>query len=547
MHRYLLALGGALLATLLVAGIAAAGEPTPTGGGGDATTGDATGGDVTQSADQSNVTSQSAAAQASGIQLGGLNLGLNLLSSGDTTQANVNENEATAENSNTTVQVIDQQQVADGGDADSGDATAASGGDCGCRKTTDASTGDAEGGDVKQSADQDNETEQSAAAQASPIQIGGANIALNVLSHGDTTQVNHNENEATAENSNATGQLIGQHQVATAGSASSGDATASGHGADASSGDAEGGDVKQDADQSNRTDQEAYAEASPIQIGGVNLALNVLSKGDTTQANVNENEATARSSNTTVQLIGQRQVGTGGDATSGDASASGHGADAASGDAEGGDVKQSADQDNATWQSAYAGASPIQIGGANVALNFLSHGDTTQVNHNENEATAKNSNTTVQVVDQDQLAKGGDAVSGEATAVGSAGCGCHDSKSDSKHGPSLGYDTKGDHCGCDRGTDARSGDAEGGDVKQSADQDNVTVQRASAEANPIQLGGLNLALGILHVGDTKQVNHNENEATAKNANQTLQGIGQTQVATGGDARSGSAWSGFLVA
>ena len=89
-------------------------------------------------------------------------------------------------------------------------------------------------------------------------------------------------------------------------------------------------------------------------------------------------------------------------------------------------------------------------------------------------------------------------------------------------------------------TDARSGDAEGGDVEQEADQDNDTEQKADADASAIQVGGVNLAANVLNHGDTEQGIENENEAEAENSNETVQVISQDQDADGGDADSGDA-------
>jgi hypothetical protein len=464
-----------------------------------------------------------------------------------------------------------------------------------------AESGDAEGGDVEQDADQDNETDQDADATAKAIQVGGANVAVNVLSSGDTEQTNSNENEAEAENSNETVQVIDQEQTASGGDATSGDAEAS-SGADASSGDAAGGDVEQDADQDNETDQDADAEAKAIQVGGLNLGLAVLSHGGIEQTNSNENEAEAQNSNETVQVIDQDQWAKGGDATSGDATASGsndchetcgagwkhdecnractpapkHGADAKSGDATGGSVEQSADQDNETDQHADADANAIQIGGANVGLAILSGGERSkcgcpltggggieQTNSNENEAEAENSNETVQVIDQDQWAKGGDATSGDATASGSKDChqSCgkgwkHDCGCTPKWEPTPCSCTPKwtqEQCACDapkpthHDDGAATGDATGGDVEQRAEQNNETDQHADADANALQVGGLNLALSLLSHGDIEQSNRNENSADAENSNTTFQVIDQDQTASGGDATSGDAISGRLLA
>ena len=135
------------------------------GSDGDATSGDAYGGDVTQSQEAANTnsTTQEAKATSKATQILPVNVNVPVCiakscETGDVKQSNANSSgDATAWNSNHTVQSNEQSQKGVGGDATSGDATAGSG---------DATTGKAVGGDVDQSqqASNSNETTQSATA-----------------------------------------------------------------------------------------------------------------------------------------------------------------------------------------------------------------------------------------------------------------------------------------------------------------------------------------------------------------------------------------------
>jgi len=215
-----------------------------------------------------------------------------------------------------------------------------------------------------------------------------------------------------------------------------------------STGDAEGGDVEQEAEQTASTDQDADADANAIQVGGANLAVSILSHGDTYQSNRNENEAEASNKATVIQVSDQDQWAHGGDVTSSsrdgcparceppkrdgkDGYQAKHAHQpkpdcsarcASGGDAQGGDVEQEAEQTADVHQTADADARAVQVGGANLAVSILSHGDTYQSNRNENEAEASNRATVFQVSDQDQWAHGGDATSGDALTRRCSSC-----------------------------------------------------------------------------------------------------------------------------
>ncbi len=178
-----------------VGGHAASGPATSDGG--DASTGKAVGGDVdqAQAAGNTNETSQEAAASSEATQILPINLNapIRILSFGDDKVEQSNDNEsgdATAVNLNNTEQSNQQQQYGFGGNAESGAATAGDGsGDCGCKSSgSDASTGDAYGGDVNQSQDagNSNNTSQSAEASSTATQIApvNANTGIGLLGLG---------------------------------------------------------------------------------------------------------------------------------------------------------------------------------------------------------------------------------------------------------------------------------------------------------------------------------------------------------------------------
>ena len=128
-------------------------------GSGDATSGDATGGDVTQSQETSNTnsTTQEASAESTTVQVLPVNVAVPICvakacDTGSVEQSNTNTSgDASAKNLDVTDQANEQSQTGTGGNARSGDATAAGSGD--------ATTGDATGGYVTQSQEASNERE----------------------------------------------------------------------------------------------------------------------------------------------------------------------------------------------------------------------------------------------------------------------------------------------------------------------------------------------------------------------------------------------------
>jgi hypothetical protein len=216
-----------------------------------------------------------------------VNAPIRILSPGDDTVEQSNDNEsgdAFAGNFNSTDQTNDQKQFGVGGDAVSGPATSDAG---------HASTGDAKGGDVDQSqtASNSNETQQQAAASSEATQILPINVnaPIRILSFGDDTVEQSNDNEsgdAFAGNFNSTDQSNDQTQYGFGGDAESGAATAGdgsgacgckSDGGDASTGDAYGGDVSQsqDASNANSTSQSAEASSDASQVAPVNANTGV--------------------------------------------------------------------------------------------------------------------------------------------------------------------------------------------------------------------------------------------------------------------------------
>lgn len=312
-------------------------------GSGDATSGDADGGDVTQSQEASNTssTTQEASAESKAVQVLPVNVAVPICvakacDTGSVEQSNTNTSgDASAKNVNVTDQSNEQWQTGTGGDARSGDATAAGSGH--------ATTGDAAGGDVTQSqtASNENVTSQKAEAVSEAIQVVPVNVAVPVCvaAHcktGDVEQSNGNRSgDASAFNGNGTWQSNEQGQSGSGGDASTGDATAGGTGCcssgDATSGDAYGGDVdqSQSASNSNTTSQDASATSKAVQIAPVNVAAPVCiawhcKTGDVEQSNTNSSDdAWAGNLNHTGQSNRQSQTGAGGDAATGDATAAG--------------------------------------------------------------------------------------------------------------------------------------------------------------------------------------------------------------------------------
>jgi hypothetical protein len=392
-------------------------------GSGDATSGDATGGDVTQSQETSNTnsTTQEASAESTTVQVLPVNVAVPICvakacDTGSVEQSNTNTSgDASAKNLDVTDQANEQSQTGTGGNARSGDATAAGSGD--------ATTGDATGGYVTQSQEASNEnvTSQRATAVSKAIQIAPVNVAVPVCvawscKTPDVEQRNTNTSgDASASNVDGTWQENDQSQTGTGGDASTGDATTGaagccGSSGDATSGHAYGGDVlqSQEASNANSTSQEASATSKAVQVLPVNVAVPVCvakscKTGSVEQSNTNRSGyAWAGNANKTVQSNRQSQAGAGGNATSGDAESRGcckpgwphepkpepnrcghpeqkpepkpckpeHAGDAQTGDATGGDVtqSQSATNDNDTAQTTRAASIAKQAGALNLFL-----------------------------------------------------------------------------------------------------------------------------------------------------------------------------------
>jgi hypothetical protein len=446
------------------------------------------------------------------------------------TQRNANTaGDASASNANGTLQSNDQSQAGSGGDATTGDASTGNGSCCG--SSGNATSGDAQGGDVTQSqeASNSNSTTQNASAESKAEQTLPVNVAVPICvaatcDTGEVKQSNTNSSgDAGAENTNATSQSNEQSQQGVGGDASTGDATAGGSGA-ATSGDAQGGDVtqSQEASNSNSTTQDASAESRAKQTVPVNVAVPVcIAKdcrtGDVQQSNENRSgDASASNENGTWQSNAQSQAGSGGDATTGDATTGkggccGSSGDATSGDAQGGDVTQSqeASNSNSTTQDASAESRAKQTVPVNVAVpvcvaKHCDGGGVRQTNRNRSgDAWAGNVNHTGQSNEQSQKGVGGNASTGDATTKGGCctppehpkpACPPKGAKGQGKGSPPHACDK-----GCtkaDRGPDATSGNANGGDVdqRQQASNDNRTTQTARATSAATQEQGMNLIL-----------------------------------------------------
>jgi hypothetical protein len=440
--------------------------------------------------------------------------------------------DASASNENGTWQSNEGSQQGYGGDARTGDATTGVAGCCG--STGDATSGDAYGGDVTQSQDatNSNATTQDAAAESKAEQTVPVNVAVPVCvalscKSGGVEQSNANTSgDAWAGNENATGQSNEQSQKGVGGDAITGDAANGGSG-DATSGDASGGDVtqSQSASNSNSTTQDASAESKAEQTLPVNVYAPVCvakhcETGDVRQSNTNRSgDASASNENRTWQSNDGSQQGYGGDARTGDATTGKDGCcgstgDATSGDAHGGDVtqSQSASNSNSTTQDASAESKAKQTLPANVYVPVCVayHCDTggvRQSNTNRSgDAWAGNANHTGQSNEQSQTGVGGDARTGDATAVG--GCCTHETHPQPGCKP---HDVKGkSHCKpetekrpCEKPEhrgDAASGEAKGGDVdqRQEARNDNRTSQAAKAESKAEQEAPVNLI--VLPIG-----------------------------------------------
>jgi hypothetical protein len=468
MLRMFSALGGAVLAMVLMAGVATATEP------------------VVPDADQLAGSIKDLVAQSVTLPVQPRNV------AGDAGASNVNG----------TSQWNGQQQAAVGGNAKSGDATAGqghakdkvakhdakSGKDHKVKPNKHAKatrSGDAFGGNVDQSqaAGNFNATHQAASATSQAIQFAPTNIfiSIRVNSPGDdnvTQTISNTAGDAAASNVNGTSQENTQLQQGVGGDATSG-AAQGGDGSDARSGDADGGDVHQSqtADNANITKQAADASSIAAQASSANVAVfspkhhhGGDAASDLTFEQSADNaagDALAGNVNGTAQKNGQGQMAAGGDATSGDATG-GTGSDARSGDADGGNVyqDQSASNFNATDQSAAAQSLAAQLVSTRLhGGRFGLDGSQTATN-TSGDAAAGNVNGTSQENLQVQAALGGAATSGAATG-GDAG--------------DDGW------WWFHRGGDARSGDAYGGSVGQAQWAGNANVTRQAAYADSVAL------------------------------------------------------------
>ena len=268
--------------------------------------------------------------------------------------------------------------------------------------------------------------------------------------------------------------------------------------------------------------------------------------GDTTQSNEATNSATAGNSNVTGQFVAQGQA----------ASGSGAGQD------------QAASVDNAAEQSAYAG---VYNGQYNIYAPVFVHspgagGNVTQSTSATNEATAGNSNGTLQGVGQGQAANGtGQRWSGQRqyaslfnTTGQSANAGVHNIQANIYapvfvHSPGAGGGdvvqsntasnaaTAGNANATDQAVvQDQAGSGSGSGQGQSATVGNETYQSANAGVYNIQ-ANIYAPVAVFSPGagsgSVTQSNTASNGATAANSNDTIQGAGQGQ-ASGGSSGSG---------
>jgi ribosomal protein L24 len=301
----------------------------------------------TQVIAQSAKSDQEALALALTVQKGAENVNapVNVLSkgdSGDVTQENTAESDATAGNLNLTKQDADQEQ---------------SGHDCKC----------SDGG--TQVIGQEADNEQKAAALAKTIQEkpSNTNVSIRVLSpggNGDVTQSNTASSNATAGNLNVLKQDADQDQ--------------GGHDCKCTGGD-------QYIGQSADSDQKAAAAAATVQEkpSNKNISIRVLSPGedgDVTQSNTASSNATAGNVNLTEQDADQEQAGSGSQF-----------------------IGQEAENDQSA--TALAGTVQEKPSNTNISIRVLSPGDggnVTQSNTATSNATAGNLNALKQDADQKQ-------------------------------------------------------------------------------------------------------------------------------------------------
>ncbi len=319
-----------------------------------------------QTADQSATNGQAALAASEAEQKGAenKNISVRVLSpgdDGDVTQSNTVSSAATAVNRNATSQTVDQDQS----------------GQSKCCPS----------GPNVQTADQDAESVQKAAALSSAEQKGATNTNIPVRVHspgsgGDVTQSNTVTSAAAAANLNGTAQAVDQDQ--TGGS----------------------GPGIQTSDQSASNAQAALAASLAIQSGAsnTNAPVRVGSAGDdgnVTQSNTVSSTAAAANLNATKQVASQSQTGSGTDKC-----------------CPSGPAIQTIHQDADSKQAALAASAAVQEqgkqkdkcgcpsgGNTNIPVRVDSPGgggDVEQSNSVSSAATAANLNTTRQAADQSQ-------------------------------------------------------------------------------------------------------------------------------------------------
>jgi hypothetical protein len=305
------------------------------------------------------------------------NLPVRVLSPGDdgsVSQTNEATSNATAANQNGTTQTADQSQLGAPSTCGCGRDSLKHPSACGCPVAGPQVVG------------QSAENAQEAKAVALTEQSGASNenISVRVLSPGDSgsvSQSNVASSNATAGNSNTTGQSATQSQAGSGGS--------------------------QTVGQSAGNEQSATALSGTVQKhpSNSNISVRVLSPGDdgdVEQSNVATSNATAGNVNGTQQSANQTQGG---------------GSDSCKCGSAGSQViGQSAD----SKQGALAGALTVQKGAENenISVRVLSpgkNGSVSQSNVASSNATAGNSNRTGQTADQSQA--GGSCGCGSGTQV----------------------------------------------------------------------------------------------------------------------------------
>jgi hypothetical protein len=487
-----------------------------------------------QTADQS-ASSDQAALAASGAaqeQPSNTNVSIRVLSPGDdgsVSQTNSVDSDATAANENSATQDATQEQ--------------SSGSSAPCCAS--GSTG-------IQNAGQSATNEQAAAALSAATQTGASNtnVPVRVGSEGDNgsvSQTNSVDSDAEASNANSADQSADQTQ-------SSGSGSSTG---------------VQTADQDAESEQAAIAasQAEQKHPKNTNVSIRVLSpgdNGDVSQTNSVDSEATASNSSSATQSVAQ------------DAASSGGGKCCSSGST----GVQTADQDAKSEQKALAASAARQDHpkNTNVSIRVLSpghDGDVSQTNSVDSEATASNSSSTNQSIDQDQSSAGSEkcCASGangiqvadqntknDQTAIGLSLAAQKDASNTNmpirvkSHGDS-GDVTQTNSVDSDANA-ANSSSADqavaqsqspGGSGKccssgatgiQVAAQEAKNEQKALGLSVAAQEGATNKNAPIRvkspgHDGDVQQTNSVDSDATASNSNDTSQTATQSQTRSGG--------------